>query len=152
MNQSDTDVVALKSDNGHQTIYGCEIVTHLDGPNYNTNKDTSDWADFNSYAETLTVLEGKFETTYTLVSDLWPDADTIKLQFWSPVVPGNLRPSGLEELKRRFEAEHGVTISMIYNETYSERLEELQSKAREETSSHDEPAFRFLQLLEHTRN
>lgn len=55
-------------------------------------------------------------------------------------------------LQRRFEAENGVRISVIYNETYAERLEGLQAKANKETSSHDEPAFRFLQLLEHTQN
>lgn len=151
-NQSDTDVVALKSDDGQQTVYGCEVVTHLGGPVYRTNKDTSDWAEYNSYAETFTALESKFETTREFVTDLWPDADQVKLQFWSPVVPGQLRPEGLEELQRRFEAKHDVRIEMIYNKRYAKRLNKLKRKAGEGTSSHDEPAFRFLQLLEHVEN
>lgn len=148
-NQSETDVVALKTENRHQTIYGCEVVTHLDGPIYNTTKDANDWSEFNSYAETMKVIESKFESTYDLVTDLWPDADTVKLQFWSPVVPGELRPRGLDELQHRFEAEYGIWIEMVYNEAYAQCLKKLQERAKEGTSSHDEPAFRFLQLLAH---
>lgn len=151
-NQSDTDVVALKSENGHQTIYGCEVVTHLKGPKYRTNNDVDDWDEYNSYAETFTALESKFETTYEFVTDLWPDADAVELQFWSPNVPGQVRPEGLQELRRRFEAEHEVTIDMIYNEKYAKHLKKLQEKASEGTSSHDEPAFRFLQLIERVEN
>jgi hypothetical protein len=151
-NQSDTDVVALKTDEEDQTIYGCEVVTHLDGPRYRTSKDSSDWDEFNSYAETFRDLEDKFETTFEFVSDLWPDADSVELQFWSPVVPGEIRPKGLEEFQRRFSAEHGIEIDMVYNEKYAKRLGKLQREANNETSSHDEPAFRFLQVLEHVED
>jgi hypothetical protein len=151
-NQPETDVVAIKSEDGKETVYGCEVVTHLDGPNYSTNKNTNDWDDY-SYASTLKKLEDKFDATHQLINQTWPQAEFEVLQFWSPYVPvgrseKNL-PAGLDELGRRIKSRHDVDVDMIYNSKYASRItDELQTKASRTTSSHDEPAFRFLQILE----
>mgnify|MGYP000191629384 CR=1 FL=1 len=155
-NQPETDLVAVKSEDGEETVYGCEVVTHLDGPNYSTNNDTSEWDAYSS-SSTLRKLEDKFEATHQLINETWPHADCEVLQFWSPYVPvgddeKNL-PAGLDELERRLESEYNVEVEMIYNSKYANRItENLQTRAAATTSSHDEPAFRFLQILEHIRD
>ena len=154
-NQPETDVVAIKSEDGEETVYGCEVVTHLNGPNYSTNKDTSDWDSYSS-ASTLQKLEDKFEATHQLMNTTWRHADRKVLQFWSPNVPvGNDEknlPAGLDELKRRIESRYGVEVELIYNSEYADRItEKLKMRASGTTSGHDEPAFRFLQILEHIR-
>jgi len=152
-NQPETDVVAIKSEDGEETVYGCEVVTHLDGPNYSTNKDTSDWEDY-PYSSTLRKLEDKFEATHQLINQTWPQANHEVLQFWSPYVPvGNDRknlPAGLDELGRCIGSKYSVDVDMIYNSRYAEKItDDLKTKASKTTSSHDELAFRFLQILEH---
>lgn len=73
------------------------------------------------------------------------------LQFWSPVVPEGILTNGLDELQQRFENKYGVKIDLVINGEYTSRVNKLRQRASETKKSYDEPAFRFLQILEHLR-
>jgi hypothetical protein len=40
------DVLAIRSEGGVQTIYACEVVTHLDGMLYPGTPETDRWSEF----------------------------------------------------------------------------------------------------------
>lgn len=152
--QMELDVLGVGTVNGDQTVYGCEVVTHLNGLHYNGTPDTDEWAEYGNddYQYTLQRLWEKFQQDYGLLTDVFDRADTYVLQFWSPVVPQGYLTDGLAELQRRFEAEHDVTIELVVNGEYANRINDLREKASTTQKSYDEPAFRFLQILEHLRD
>lgn len=152
--QMELDVLGVETSGGEQTVYGCEVVTHLDGVNYNGTPDTDDWAEYgnDTYQYTLQRLWEKFQQDYALLTDVFDRADTYALQFWSPVVPEGYLTDGLAELQRRFEAQHDVAIDLVVNAEYADRVKDLRQRASTTKKSYDEPAFRFLQILEHLRD
>lgn len=151
--QMEIDVLGVESSNGAQTVYACEAVTHLHGTLYSGEPDGDEWAKYGNegYQYTLERLWEKFEADLQLVQEVFDDADEYVLQFWSPVVPEGYLTDGLGELQRRFEAEHDVEIELVVNSEYTNRVEDLRVLARQTKKSYDEPAFRFLQILEHLR-
>lgn len=147
------DVLGVASTAGEQTVYGCEVVTHLSGVNYNGTPDTDAWAYYgnDTYQYTLQRLWEKFREDHALLTEVFDRADEYVLQFWSPVVPKGHLTDGFAELQRRFEAEHSVEIDFVINEEYASRVNELRQRVSQTKKSYDEPAFRFLQILEHLR-
>jgi len=152
--QMELDVLGVGTVNGNQTVYGCEVVTHIDGLHYNGTPDTDEWAAYGNedYQYTLQHLQEKFKQDYTLLTNVFDRADTFTLQFWSPVVPQGYLTDGLAELQRRFEADHNVAIDLVINGEYADRVKHLRQEASATQKSYDEPAFRFLQILEHLRD
>lgn len=150
-NQTETDVVAIHTEDGDQTVYACEVVTHLGGINYSTRKDTSGWAQFNSAADSLKRLWDKFENDHQLMTSVFDDADNYRFQLWSPVVREGNMTDGLTALKTRFESTYDTNLVLIYNADYSARVQELRDRAAAEEKHYEEPAFRFLQIIEHLR-
>jgi hypothetical protein len=152
--QMEIDVLGVESTSGEQTVYACEVVTHLHGTLYSGTPDEEGWwTDYGneSYQYTLKRLWDKFDEDYDLLTNVFDDADTYVLQFWSPVVPNGILTDGLDELQQRFESEYGVEIDLMINEEYTNRVDEIRQRASETKKSYDEPAFRFLQILEHLR-
>lgn len=151
--QMEIDVLGVESSNQSQTVYACEVVTHLHGTLYSGTPDTEEWTEYGNdgYQYTLERLWEKFEADLQLVRDVFDDADEYVLQFWSPVVPDGYLTDGFVELQRRFEAKYNVEIELMVNDEYTSRVKELQELAGETKKSYDEPAFRFLQILEHLR-
>lgn len=152
--QMEIDVLGVESTSGNQTVYGCEVVTHLHGTLYSGSPEREGWwTEYGNegYQYTLKRLWEKFDEDYDLLREVFDDADRYVLQFWSPVVPRGILTDGLDELQQRFEAEYGVEIDLVINEEYTHRIGELQTRAAESKKSYDEPAFRFLQILEHLR-
>lgn len=152
--QMEIDVLGVESASGEQTVYACEVVTHLHGTLYSGNPDTDEWTEYGSdgYQYTLERLWDKFCEDYELLTDVFDDAEKYVLQFWSPVVPNGQLTDGLAELQRKFEEKHGVEIDFVINGEYSTRVNELRQEASQTKKSYDEPAFRFLQILEHLRD
>jgi hypothetical protein len=152
--QMEIDVLGVESADGVQTVYGCEVITHLDGTLYSGTPDTDDWAEFGNdgYQYTLERIWEKFHEDYDLLTEVFDDADEHALQFWSPYVPRGYLTDGLSELQRRFEAEHDVRIDLVINGEYTNRVHQLRQRASSTKKSYDEPAFRFLQILEHLRD
>lgn len=155
--QMEMDVLGIRSEDGQQTVYGCEVITHLNGMRYSGTPDTDEWEEFGNetHQNTIERIWKKFNEDYRLITKTFDDADEYELEVWSPVVPEGNRTEGLEELRRRFEKEHEnpqIRPKIIINGEYSDRVEKLQERASETEKRYEEPAFRFLQILEHRRS
>lgn len=158
-NQMELDVLAIHSDSGRQTVYACEVVTHVRGMLYVGSPETDRWSDFGNenYQYTLERIWDKFHSDFEYVSDVFANADRFEFQLWSPNVPEGHRTEGLAELGPELEAEfdsrveHDCAVEMVYNEEYAERIGELRSMARGDAKSYGNTAWRYLQILEHMR-
>lgn len=151
--QMEVDVLGVESTSGEQTVYACEVITHLRGALYSGSPDTDKWAGYgsDSYQYTLKRLWNKFCENYELLDEVFDDADKYVLQLWSPVVPKGNLTDGLSKLQQEFETDYGVEIDLVINGEYSKRVSELRQRASQTRKSYDEPAFRFSQILEHLR-
>lgn len=151
--QMEIDVVAIDSTGAQQTVYACEVITHLHGTIYPGTPSTDRWDAYgnDNYQYTLEKLWRKFNSDHDYVTRVFDDADQYIFQLWSPVIPRGLLTSGLDELSEDFEAKHGVEIELIINNAYTDRIDELRDSARADKKGYGEPAFRFLQILEHLR-
>lgn len=153
--QMEIDVLGVESKDGEQTVYACEVVTHIHGSLYSGSPSEDGWwSEYgnDSYQHSLERIWHKFEEDYDLVTEVFDDADEYKLQFWSPYISKGHLTDGLDEMTRQFENEYDEEIDLVINNTYSERVNELRDRASETKKSFDEPAFRFLQILEHMRD
>lgn len=151
--QMEIDVVAIDSGGGEQTIYACEVITHLHGTIYPGTPSTDRWEAYGNddYQHTLEKLWRKFNSDHDYVTRVFDDADEYVFQLWSPVIPVGYVTSGLDELSEGFEDKTGSDIDLIINEAYTDRITELQRLAGTDKKGYGEPAFRFLQILEHMR-
>jgi hypothetical protein len=84
-------------------------------------------------------------------SRIFDDAENYVFELWSPVVPEGGLTDGLDELERRFESTTEQSLDLVINQSYSKRIDELRALAAEDKKAYGEPAFRFLQILEHMR-
>lgn len=158
-NQFELDVLAIHSADGHQTIYACEVVTHVNGMLYVGTPSTDRWADFGNpdYQHTLERIWTKFEADFDYVTEVFDTADEYVFQLWSPVVPDGHRTRGLQVLGPELEAELNqsveteCSVDLRYNERYTECIDMLRREARTDAGGSGNLAFRFLQILEHLR-
>lgn len=151
--QMEIDVVAIDSEDGRQVVYACEVITHLHGTIYSGTPDNDRWEDFGNdgYQYTLQKLWNKFHADHDYVTTVFDDADEYVFQLWSPYFPDGLLTDGLNRLADEYENETNHEIDIFVNDVYTERIEELRELAAEDKKSYGEPAFRFLQILEHMR-
>lgn len=158
-NQMELDVLAIHSEYGQQTVYACEVITHVQGMLYVGTPTTDRWEDFGNddYQWTLERIWKKFEADFEYVTDVFDTADEYVFQLWSPVVPEGHRTNGLETLGPELEAELSArlngecTVELIYNEEYTDRINALRETAKGDSGGSGNIAFRFLQILEHLR-
>jgi hypothetical protein len=153
-NQLEVDVIGVKStSNGGDTVYTCEVVTHLNGLNYSGTPNTQKWEEYgnSSYQHTLERIERKFESDREYVRKLFRTADLYVFQLWSPVVPRGHLTRGLSELATEFGERNDSELELIINERYTERLDELREDAGQTQKNHGELGFRMLQIIEHLR-
>jgi hypothetical protein len=61
--QMEIDVVAIDSEDGNQTVYACEVITHLHGTLYSGSPDTEKWAKFGN--EATSTLSKSSGTSFT---------------------------------------------------------------------------------------
>lgn len=159
-NQMEADIVAIDNnqETGEQTVYVCEVVTHLSGDLYSGSPDEGWWTDYSNtkaYHYSLEKLWKKFREDHRYVNDAFPSADSHLYQFWAPVVSGwqngGALIDGLEALTEKFEEETGEELELVINQDYTERIRKLRCKAEGDISDHGAPAFRFLQILENLK-
>ena len=158
-NQMELDVLAIHSEDGQQTVYACEVITHIQGMLYVGTPTTERWEDFGNenYQWTLERIWKKFEADFEYVSDVFDSADRYVFQLWSPVVPEGHRTNGLERLGPELEAELSgrldgeCNVELIYNERYTDRINLLRERAGGDAGGSGNIAFRFLQIMEHLR-
>lgn len=155
--QMEADVIGIKSDGQTQTIYTCEVVTHLDGKLYSGTPDTNRWQEYGNtdYQYSLEKLWTKFKNDHQYVNDVFGNADEYVFQFWSPVVTGWQRGGklidGLNQLESDFTRETGCDFKLVINQDYSERISQLEDEAEGDTSDYGSPGFRFIQILENLK-
>lgn len=151
--QMEIDVIGIDSMGDDQVIYTCEVITHLHGTIYPGTPSTDRWEEFGNdgYQYTLEKLWKKFAADHRYVTSVFDDADRYIFQLWAPVIPRGYLTDGLDQLAEEFEEEYGHRIEMVINEEYTERVNELHEFAAEDKKDYGEPAFRFLQILEHLR-
>lgn len=151
--QMEVDILGIKSENGEQRVYACEVVTHLDGMDYGGKPSTDYWEDFGSqkYQGTLDTVYHKFCADYEYVARVFDSANEYKFQLWSPYVSEGYLTDGLEEVQRRFNEKASEDIELVINERYSDKIQEMKDRAGTETKRYGEPAYRFMQILEHMR-
>lgn len=151
--QNEIDVVGIQSENGRQTVYGCEVLTHLHGTPYTGTPSTDRWDSFGGekYQYTLERFWDKFIFADSYVSRVFDDADEYAFQLWAPVVPEGYLTEGLSQLSNEFEEETGNELEILVNSDYTERIKTLQERASEDKKDYGETAFRLLQILGHMR-
>lgn len=159
--QMEADVIAIKSDidAAEQTVYACEVVTHMDGKQLYSGPmpDTDRWRDYGNkdYQFSLEKLWTKFNNDYRYVQNTFEEADVYEFQFWSPALPGWKHGGdlirGLKQLKADFEDATDCDLELIINQDYTARIKTLRDKAKGDTSDRGSPAFRFLQILENLK-
>lgn len=151
--QTEIDVIGINSHGDEQVIYTSEVITHLHGTIYPGTPSTSRWEDYGNddYQYTLEKLWKKFVADHAYVTEIFDDADQYVFQLWAPVIPNGYLTDGLIQLSNDFAAEYGQEIELVINEEYTSRVDELRELAAEEKKDYGEPAFRFLQILEHLR-
>ncbi|WP_222920137.1 hypothetical protein [Natrinema sp. SYSU A 869] len=151
--QMEIDVLAIKTVDGEQSVHVCEVVTHLDGIHYGGKPSDDYWSEFGStsYQGTLDTIYQKFLVDHEYVSRVFDDADEYQFQLWAPYVAKGKLTAGLEQMITRFHEERDEQLELKINEEYTAEIDELREKAGNETKRYGEPAFRFLQILEHMR-
>lgn len=151
--QMDLDVLGIDTEQGQRTVYICEVGTHLDGLDYGGEPSDDYWSEFGStkYQGTLDTVYRKFRSDLEYATRIFDDAEEYKLEFWSPRVPEGLLTSGFEKMADRFRDEHDVDLEFLINDAYTEKVEELRDRAGSETKQYGEPAYRFLQIMEHMK-
>lgn len=152
--QMEVDVLRVESTDGEQTVYACEVVTHIRGSLYSGSPDEEGWWNKygnESYQHSFERIFHKVEEDYELVTEVFDDAEGYKLQFWSPYVSEGYLTEGLEEMKQQFKSDYDEQIDLVINDRYAKRVKKLRDRASETKKSYDEPAFRFFQILEHMR-
>ena len=158
--QMEADVIAVNTDHdsGTQTVYVCEVVTHLDGGLYSGTPDGDDWAEYadnDPYQASLETLWRKFTDDHRYATGTFPNADEYAFEFWAPVVTGWENGGdlidGLHALSNRFESENDEPHEIIINQDYTARIDKLRNEAEGDTSDYGAPAFRFLQILQNLK-
>ena len=151
--QLEIDVIGINSEGEQQTIYTCEVVTHIRGTLYSGDPSTDRWKEFggSDYQYTLEKIWSKFVADHSYVTEIFDDADKYVFQLWAPYISKGYLTNGLDQLSQDFEDQYSSEIQMVINEDYTARVNDLRSLASEDRKNHGEPAFRFLQILEHMR-
>ncbi|MFC6721545.1 hypothetical protein [Halobacteriaceae bacterium SHR40] len=158
--QMEADVIGIKTNQqtGEQTVYVCEVVTHMDGDLYSGTPEGDEWAahaDNDDYQFSLEKLWTKFTNDRRYVTETFTRDGQYVFQLWAPVVKGWQRGGdlidGLDALQSKFEDETGEHLELIINQDYTAHIDELRAEAEGDTSDYGSPAFRFLQILENLK-
>ena len=125
---NELDVIGLSFNK--QTVYLCEVTTHIRGTLYKDNKTT------------VERIKKKYEWQKSYAKRYLPQFPIRHFMFWSPVVPVGYITNELKEIDG---------LELIINQEYTKCVEELRKKARKMTQDTNNPFFRVLQILEHLR-
>ena len=113
-----------------KTAYLCEVTTHIRGVLYKDNKTT------------IERIRKKYDGQKRYSRKHLKDFDKVHYMFWSPVVPEGYLTKKLKRFRK---------LECIYNEKYTECINELRQKAKKMTNDVGNPFFHILQIVEHLR-
>ncbi len=126
---NELDVIGLNFKKN--TVYLCEVTTHIQGMLYKDNKTT------------VERIKKKHEWQKTYTSEHLGSFGKAHYMLWSPVVPVGYITEHLASIE---------SLELIINGEYKRRIEELRDLARVTTYDTQNPFFRILQILEHLRD
>jgi len=112
------------------TVFLCEVVTHLNTMLYSTGKDV-----------TVEKINKKHRNQKEYAKNYLSQFENIKYQLWSPSV----MKKHIDLLKKEKKLE------LVINQEYTKRVNELRIEAKKSTKRRGNPAFRMLQILGHLR-
>jgi hypothetical protein len=113
----------------NRRVYLCEVTTHLDGLHIGDGT-----------VATIAKINDKYKRQKSYATK-YLNEFTPRFMFWSPVVR-----SGISEELKKIEG-----LELFINSEYKEAIARLSTRARHSTSDANNPAFRLLQILGHTR-
>ena len=136
-----------------QRIFACEVVTHLDGQLYSRTPSSDEWVDYgnDSYQYSLERISEKFERILHYLEVVFDDLSLAEIHLWSPYVSEGYQTDGLAEVVDRTEGEHGISVQLVINDDYTDRIDTLRDTARSSSKDYSETGFRYLQILEGMR-
>jgi Holliday junction resolvase-like predicted endonuclease len=132
--QGDIDIIVL--DETTEKVYICDVATHIQGLQYG------------NYDKTVKKLEEKIYRSAKFAKRNFNDKNVV-FMIWSPRVPTGLEEK-LTKLRKRIRNKV-IEIDFVINKVYTDKIEQLKKKAKENASATNEPAFRLLQILEHLK-
>jgi len=144
--QGEIDVIGI--DLTTSVAYICEVATHIRGLQYNRQGP-----DGKRVVDNFERLYKKFKKDIQYARKYLRQF-THSYEFWSPVVrkakPGaKANPVGdLERLVTTLHDEEEVTVALVINTEYGQRMDDLRRKASEITRDVPIGVFRFLQIDE----
>jgi hypothetical protein len=113
------------------TVFLCEVTTHIRGILYKNNK------------ETVARIGKKHERQKAYARRYLSNFKNFRYMLWSPVVPVGYVTKGLSDF---------TSLELIINGEYKKRIEELRELASNTTHDARNPFFRMLQIMEHMRD
>jgi len=123
------DVVGLNFST--DTIYFCEVTTHVRGLLYKNN------------AETVARIGRKHQRQLSYAKRYNDNFKNHKFSFWSPYVPRGAVTKGLKDIDG---------LELVINGEYKKRIEQLRKRAQSETHDARNPFFRMLQITENMKD
>lgn len=110
-------------------VFLCEVTTHITGLLYKTNEFT------------IKKIKQKHEWQ-KIYAEKYLSNFECEFMFFSPYVPKGYREDELYKIQG---------LKIIINKTYDDFIEELKKFAKSQVHDTGNPAFRMLQILEHTK-
>lgn len=113
------------------SVFMCEVTTHIRGLLYVNNR------------QTVERIAKKHQRQKEYARGYLKNVETIRHQFWSPVVPNGYITENLASIK---------DLELVVYGEYKMRVDKLRESARRTTYDARNPVFRVLQILGHLRN
>jgi hypothetical protein len=132
---SEVDVLGIDVDKN--TVYICEVVTHIGGMLYR------------NYTETMKRIKRKFQDNIKYADNIFPSHNKIYM-LWSPYVNKGKLTNYFEKLHNELRISENI-FKLVINKKYTKKVNELRVKAKKDMKDSGEPFFRALQILEHLR-
>ena len=96
-------------------------------------------------------ISEKFERIVDYLEVVFDDLSLAEIHLWSPYVSEGYQTDGLAEVVDRTESEHGISVQLVINDDYTDRIDTLRDTARSSSKDYSETGFRYLQILEGMR-
>ena len=113
------------------SVFLCEVTAHIRGLLYVNN------------SQTVERIVKKHQRQKEYARRYLENFETIRYQFWSPVVPKGYITDKLASI---------ASLELVVNGEYKMRVAKLQETARRTTYDARNPVFRVLQILGHLRD
>ena len=145
--QGEIDVVGI--DSTKKQIYICEVATHLETGMQYTKRIGNQVSPDN-----VERFKSKFSKNIEYAKQNFRGYKC-HFMLWSPIIripkkeePKNNQEKDLLDIQKCLRDKFGVTLKLVYNQEYSDCIDELREVAKNTTQEMSSPIMRFLQIEE----